>query len=586
MILLAVLQAFAYRFDVYSSDDCAYLDQAVFFSKFDCMDGVTGYWSPLYPFVLGMVFKILAPALSDQLFVARMVNVVILGAVLLSFCFFLNQFIRFYERHFASNEANEQPGRLKISETQWHVLGGCLFAWLFFSVGAVNQTTPDYLVAMFMFLSVGIVLQLTKSRAIWQYGLLGMLLGLGYLSKASMIPTAVTLLVLVLVQRMHGGGEVSLSRRLVSIVVAVGVMTLVCCPYVLTLADKKGRFEMSSSAGLNYMISVACKYRPLGPNDASVIKDCPHPIQTLSTTPNVAAFASPVEATFAPWFDPSYFAEGIKVEVDPVASMVSMLTSFLSLFMSFGWQISLAFLVGLAVTKRLKVDREDIKAFAAIWAPAVVTMIGIACVINLSIGWTTQRYFPPMVVLLYLAGFAIANFLDDDRGRKALKLAIGIVCGLSIALLAMRIAGDITRILKPNLDRSNVVASGLRANGLQAGDKVAMIGDESVEWARLADLKIVAQVNSSSDKNDFENEGVLTSVMDKLRQTTATAVVYFPEPFTDYVLDEAHRAQAFRDMISKLTGGKPKAPPGLRIPESSLGDWKKLEGANVYVYNM
>lgn len=612
MIALAAVQAFAYRFDAYSSDDCSYLDQAMFWSKADWTNAINGYWSPLYPFILGMAIKLFNPALSDQLFMARIVNMILLVGLMFSFDFFLKQFIDFYNDRFKQHDIQDKQGvgeetddRLLITKSQWQAIGGCLFAWLFLSVGAVNQTTPDYLVATSMFAATAIVLQIYKAPALWRFALLGAVLGLGYLSKASMIPTAVTLVMLAAVQSFPRHSidlgvsqsnesqrtdrklcDFSLSKRLCGFAIAFVVMVAVSAPYVQTLAEKKGRFEISSSAGLNYMILIACKYRPLGPNGSDVIEGCPHPIQTLSQEPNLAFFDRDLDVTYPPWFDPSYFADGLKVVIDPAASVVSMITNMVALYVLFGWQITLAWLSGWLVSRRFVLKPNEILEASVIWLPSIITIIGIACVINLVIGWTTQRYFPPMVILLYLTYFAISNFRNNERDRKALKTSIGIVCGASLILLISRCAGDITRLLEPPRHDSLQLASALLGAGLSPDDKVAMIGDEGVEWARLGQLKIVAQVSFNGDKNDLENENSVDTILQMLKQTSATAVVYFPEPFSRYVIDEAKQAHAFQDSVSKLSGGKSAGLKKLQLSASKLSNWKKLQGVNAYVLKL
>ncbi|MDZ4833650.1 MAG: hypothetical protein SGJ27_07700 [Candidatus Melainabacteria bacterium] len=593
----------------------------MFWSKGDWTNAINGYWSPLYPFILGMAIKFFNPALSDQLFMARIVNIIILVGLMFSFDFFLKQFIDFYNDRFKKHGQSfhiyensiqdkqgagaETTGRLLITKSQWQAIGGCLFAWLFLSVGAVKQTTPDYLVATSMFAATAIVLQIYRAPDLWRFALLGAVLGLGYLSKASMIPMAVTLVMLASVQsfprqslevlgesnesqppdRKHS--DFSLSKRLCGFAIAFAVMVAVSAPYVQTLAEKKGRFEISSSAGLNYMILIACKYRPLGPNAPDVIEGCRHPIQTLWQEPNLAFFDRDLNVTYPPWFDPSYFADGLKVEIDPVASVVSMITNMVALYLFFGWPIIVAWLSGWLVSRRLVVNQNELVDYAILWLPSLMTIVGISCVINLIIGWTTQRYFPPMVILLYFAYFAVCNFQNNQRGQKALKFSIGIICGASLILLATRFTGDVSRrLLEPSRNESLHVATALLDAGLNPGDKVAMIGDEGVEWARIGQFKIVAQGSSSGDKNDLESENSVGIILQKLKQTTASAVVYFPEPFSKYVIDEAVQAHAFQNFVAKLAGGNSVVSKKLQMPPSSLNSWKKLQGVNAYVLKL
>lgn len=530
-----------------------------------------------------MVFRVCNTGLPDQLFVARVVNVFILLGLLFSLHFFLKEFTGFYARMMEGASA----GRLKVSESNWYLLGGCLFAWLFLSVGAINQTTPDYLIGASMLCGTGIVLQIARSPAIWRFALLGAVLGLGYLSKASMIPAAVTMIALAAAQpplkNSSGIVRISLLAGTGRAAVAFAVFCVVSSPYVAAMAQKKGEFEIGSSAGLNYMMSITCQYRPLGPNRPELIRDCPHPIANLSSEPDLAVFDSPLNVTYPPWFDPAFFADGLKVTIDPVASVVSLLMNAVSLYALFGWQATLAWLVGVAICRRSTVKLSDAKPLVIVWLAPAVTMLAISAVINLSIGWTTQRYFPPMVLILYLTFIAVSNFRNDERGRQALKLSIGIVCGAALVLLAMRVSGDIGRLFVRSGDKSVQIASWLLSSGLRPGEKVAMIGNEGVEWARLADLKIVAQVIPAEKGNAKKWEPSIEAILYELSKTNARAVVYFARPYTEYLIDQNNRTEKFRAMISKFTGGNPpEPPPRVTIPPDTLKEWKKLDGAEVY----
>src|SRR5947199_1108389 len=94
-ILLATTQAWFTRFTM-NPDGVSYLDMGDYFWSGNFQYFVNGYWSPIYPVILGAFIKIFHPSAYWEYPLAHFVNLLIFIAVLPCFEFFLRTFIREY----------------------------------------------------------------------------------------------------------------------------------------------------------------------------------------------------------------------------------------------------------------------------------------------------------------------------------------------------------------------------------------------------------------------------------------------------------------------------------------------------------
>lgn len=574
LIAVALLQALAYSSTAYSTDDCAYLDQAVLFSQFDFKQGVNGYWSPLYPFLAGVMIKIFNLPISQQLFAIKIMNVGIFAVTLICFDYFLQRFLD-YKDGFADPDKYAQ-----LSRRQWIVVANCLFAWTFLYIGGVQQATPDYLVAASLFLSTGIAIGIYKRKVLRDFALMGAVLGLGYLAKASMIPATVVLAALA------AAGLPGMKSRVIGATIALACAATIASPYWVVLTIKTGRLSLGSSAGLNYMIWVNPGYSILGNNPAEIDRTLDHPMVTLSRIPRIAVFEDVLPATYPPWFDPAYFAQGLKVVFSPAGSLVVMVLNVVFLFCLFGWQLLLMELAGRICLPGAGIKFAGMRKAMIVWLPSAITTLGICTVISLPLGFSTPRYFPSTVVLIYLVYLAVRRYPNDEKGAKALTASMITACAISILFFIAGLSRDLMRLGGGRVDVPAKVAVELTEMGLKPGDKVVLIGKECGEWARLAGLRIAAIVTSEAREQDADDPVFLSSIVEKLKSGTgARAAVYFPKPISENMLDEEALMDSYRKLFFSVTGMKLHAPPARsQFSREALKQWRKLDDVDAYVY--
>jgi hypothetical protein len=586
IIALGIMQAFSYRYTTYSADDCSYLDQASFFQRFDFAHGITSYWSPLYPAIVGLIFRIFNPPLAEQLFAIKLVNVGILAVLVLSFLVFLKQFTAQYDTRIS--EAIQQA---RLSNKQIHVLGYILFGWAFLAIGGVQQATPDQLVAAFLFLAVALVLKLAERPTLGKFALLGFILGLGYLAKAVMIPAAVILIAIAVFNKHSDNGHA--SNRMTGGLLAVVTMALTASPYVIALSADRGNFNIGSSAGLNYMMTVNPRYQYLKYDD-EIAAELVHPVKWLSKNPTIIEFDRGLDVTFAPWYDPSYFAEGLRVRFDVIASTFTLIVNALFVFYVFGWQLLVTYLVSASAARLVYLPcRRQCIDFAALWLPAGITVLSLCLVINLPTGMTTPRYFAPFIVLIYLTFFAVMKFADNPQGKTAIKIATATTCSIAALLLLQSLFKDIRHLVSAPPDRVGQVTKELKKLGITSGDRAATIGLEDFEWARRMGVRVVAEMttdgssakqDASPDDGQGSDKPALDDIIAKLKPAKAKFVIYFVEPVSEHQINEINYVKGLRSILARAAGKQSNddvASP--RFSPQALSDWTRLDGLDVYV---
>lgn len=132
-----------------------------------------------------------------------------------------------------------------------------------------------------------------------------------------------------------------------------------------------------------------------------------------------------------------------------------------------------------------------------LWTPPLIACLSYCIVV------VEFRYVAPFVLLLWVSAFAsLLSLKSQFTSRLALALVIS-----ALAVTCIRVAkstvSDIAVILARPENIDWQVAEGLRSLGARPGGKVAGIADIAEgQWARLAGVKIVAQI-PSGDENFF-----------------------------------------------------------------------------------
>jgi len=526
-IVLAALQAWADRHSM-GADGMAYLDMGDAYLRGDWGMAINAYWSPFYSWLLGLAMLVLKPSPYWEFPVVHLVNFVIYLFALGCFHFFLLEVIR-YHRSVASSGNRFAT----VPKWAWLMLGYTLFIWSSLNLISIETATPDMCVAAFVYLAAALLLRIRRGSATWPtFVFLGLVLGFAYLAKTAMFPLAFIFLGL----SMFSVGN--LRKAVPRVLIALVVFLSVGGPLIAALSIAKGRMTFGDSGKLAYAFMVSgTKYRYWQGEPPSTGTPS-HPVRKIFDKPAIYEFGTPIGGTYPFRYDSTYWYEGVVPRFDlkgQVKVLVRALQTYFNILFHLGGGLVVGSLILYFMGSRRWLAIKDIAQHWVLLVPA------IAALAMYSLVHIQPRYIAPFVVLLWagiLAGVRLPDSHESRRLVACVSVAISLVTIIKIVVPSAQVLYGRGRDLMRWQDASsNVhwqVADGLSRMGIQPGDQVALIGLGSRSyWARLARVRIVAEIPQSEDEEEFQeadnlwaaNDFVKSQVIKTFTRTGAKVIV-------------------------------------------------------------
>ncbi len=299
-VVLGAIQVWIVRYAM-NQDGMSYLDVGDAYFRRDWANAISGYWSPMYTWFLGLALYVMKPSMWWECITVHFVNLIIYVGALFSFRFFLHSVLRALRDNETESAVDSRP----LPESLLCGLGYGIFLWASLVLIDAGDITPDLLVAAFLFLIAGYLVDLRYHESYGKFAMFGGLCGAAYLSKAAMFPIGCGMLAILLFS-----GRIS-RRRVLGVLLAGVMFAVVSLPYVAALSKQKGRLTFGDSGRLAYasMVNpnVPQKHWQGDPPEGGIPK---HTTRQLLDRPPVFEFAEPVGGTYPPWYDPSYWNEG------------------------------------------------------------------------------------------------------------------------------------------------------------------------------------------------------------------------------------------------------------------------------------
>ena len=465
-------------------DGLSYLDVGAAFFRRDWAQAFNGYWSPLYAWCEGLALGLIKPSLWWEPITIHAVNFVLYLLSLFAFRFFLHSLLR------TLRGESEKSGSEAVPLSEWVLtgLGYCIFLWATIVLIDSSVITPDAMVAMFLFLMGGYLVELRRGESFRKFALFGLLCGAGYWSNAVIFPVSFGLLAILLFS-----GRI--TRLRVTGVLLAGVTFLaVSAPLITALSKQKGRLTFGDSGKLNYAFMVNPGIPMKNWQGEQPGGGTPkHKTRQVLDHPPTFEFAQPIGGTYPPWFDPSYWNDGahgswrlrsqIRVLVQSARNYSKMLLEQLGLLAG----IAIFILWGGAATR---------KAIVSNWPLIAAGMISIGLY---SLVLVRSRYIAGSFVLVFMGILAGIRLPREEQRLRVMKyITAGVMASILFSVLGcLTEAGYVSNtVYDYPTDKDHVrVAEDLRGLGFGAGEKVAVIGDGDHEyWALLGKFKIVAEV--------------------------------------------------------------------------------------------
>jgi hypothetical protein len=370
--------------------------------------------------------------------------------------------------------------------------------------------TPDLLLAAFLWLGGGAFLRIAHRQRIYDYAILALALALAYFTKAvalALVPAAGALLPFTGVQR---------NRALRGLLVYVAIAAALIYPYIAKLSASKGRFTLGASGSLNYSWIVDGADGPdrwhlqNGSQHGHARLALVHPARRLLRSPEVFEYASPVGGSFPIFDDPSYWDDGLK----PTFYLKGQLWHIaMNVYHTLSWLakrgefvIALLFLFWLqyrsGTPARLREILPVLLWFAGLWGLYVLVDV-------------EDRYVFGVLTGILLLAAASLRLPDSRNLRRAVAICLVILVS-GVVIRSFDVAGEKvffgirqmsvgrfkTKAVGPYDNPYWEVAQALtRRLGLRANDSVACIdlGCDDTYWARLAGLRITADISTEAD---------------------------------------------------------------------------------------
>jgi hypothetical protein len=503
------LQVWVNRFYT-TPDGNNYLDVASAYLRHDWFTAISGWWSPMLSWILaGIIYVTKLPGYWE----ITAIHFVDLAGLLVSL-FAFERFMRALLKHLS---AELPTNELWV----WWLLGYSLFLSSSFYVLSLKPPTPDVWVAGITLFASEIIVRIRRGETSYaMFTRLGLVLGLGYLFKSFFFPLS---LVFLLTAWWSAGRT---RKTVLKATIALLAFSAVSGPFVFALSRSKHRFTFGDTGRMAYFMfitrTVAVPFWEGGNGTGTPV----HPLRKLLERPNLYEFATPLNASYPPYYDISYWMEGAVAHFRPRAQLAIFRQSAGTYYLI--WAEQAAFSVGLlalifAVRRPWDYFGSLLKLWY-VWFPSLMACIAYSLVL------TEERYVASFVLVLWIAAFFAIALGSQPKDRPLIAAVVLAMCCVSGVRMAKSMTSDLIAIRSDPATRENVdwdVAQALHAVGIIPGDRVAglaLMGD--AHWARLAGIRVVAEIPLGQDFIFWNADDVLRQrVMAAFLRTGARAIV-------------------------------------------------------------
>jgi hypothetical protein len=511
-VALAVLQCGGWDGTV-NGDGVSYLDLAAQYARGDLGALANGYWSPLYPMLLGAALRlagIAGPTTAPQLLTPEMrvvfaVNVAVMAMAALAFA----RLLRVLHR------ASPEPSRAIIACRA--LAASALFVWCAIRFVGTTSVTPDALLAIWlMLLASELVGAVSSAPSRARTVRVAVLLAAGYWTKAVFFPVALVVLPVYLLMTLRAAAVPAERRAHVTrgLVAALVLMA----PLVIVQSVTQQRLSFGETGRLNYRWYVlGAPHAPTLAPDGATQKTTPATL-ALATAPGTLLFRGDVAGSFPYWYDPSRFEPR-----EPLA--FSARAQWTQLAYNAHWYrvvatpfVLLALVAFAASRARARPDASML--VVALPAAALSALYALTHVEG-------RLAFPPVLVLLVLLLYPISSRrrnttapARDRAGAPAWRrvctavecTALGALAVLAAGRTAKRVPTAATAATASPATHRAGPASELRASGVIAGSRIGIVGSPYGHyWAHEGSLRLTV-VTTTDGRSTPVNDAQLDAI--------------------------------------------------------------------------
>ncbi len=484
VLALGLLNVWAHRNDV-SPDSISYIEIAWATVRGGLHQIVNAYWSPLYPFLLSLVFRSFHPPVQWEFTAAHLLNFALYAASFASFELFLKELILLRD---AAGESTEKS--LPVSPRTVWIWGYVFFLWAsYFWLGPV-WVTPDLCVAALVYLATAVLFRIRRGLGGWLvFAGFGALLGLGYLAKAAMFPLAFVFLSSAFCLCRIAGE--SIRAAALRTLLAGAVFACFALPFVLVLSAMKGRLTFGDAGAISYAEFANRATRTVHWQGGPPGTGTPiHPTRKIVSDPAVYEFSFPVQGSYPPWYDPSYWYDGARPHFsvkDQSWALYRASNMYLKIFSKSGalWVVLLA----------VWVARKKVIAWGRFAAGAwLVILPTVAALAMYALVLVEFRYVAPFALMIMLWMLARMRFVTGAEPQLLRRFQLVVILAPTLAV-AWPVARDLYEVIRDKPYEPWIVAQRLHAMGIAPGTDVGYIGTGlDAYWAHLGGMRIIVEI--------------------------------------------------------------------------------------------
>ena len=446
---------------------------------------INGTWSPLYPFFLGLFRRAFGISPSNEMFAAHLLNIVFFAASFLCFEYFLMSLLR----RSGMLDAVQSRGITAFSPWAFACVAYALFLWSSIFAITLEFLRPDMLMSCFLYLAAAMLLNMADTAPRWRsYLALGVVLGVGYLAKAPMLPISVVILAISLFLVKDWRRAVKMAVAAFAAVVLIGAL------YFVPLSLSRGKFILGESGPYNYLTHVD----RAGSGEGWYL-DSPghgsgrpvHPPLKIFSTPPAYAFGYTSQVTHPLRFEPSWWMQGMRERVALKRQIGETMASVVDLGRSL---IKLIVLIAALIWLGLSVPRQQMQGrFLRVWPLLLIGVAGCAMYVTVHV---EARYVGSFLTLFFCGALACFPEIPRKFSGMAFRSA-AIVIALTLLVPGfMKLWPDYQKYGR-GANEDALAAGALHQSGIQSGDAVGRISklvtDLTVE--RVARLEVVDEVD-------------------------------------------------------------------------------------------
>jgi hypothetical protein len=294
-------------------------------------------------------------------------------------------------------------------------------------------------------------------------------------------------------------------------------------PLIFSISHAKGRLTFGDSGKISYAeyvnkvtLGVHWQGEPGGVGTPL------HPTRKISSDPPIYEFAEPVPGSYPPWYDPSYWYDGVKPHFSVRGQLWVLFrtaNAYLKMFSKSG-ALYFVMLALFWLSKRVGSWAPIPKGVWFILLPSVTALFLYSLVL------VEFRYVAPFALVLLVWLFSRVQ-LREPAAHRHQRWASSLLLFAPLLAIFWPVSSDIAALFRPKPFEPWNMARGLHELGVPPDARIGFIGrGNQAYWAHLAGVRIIAELPEQAEPAFLDRDAEKQAqALEKFAETRAAIVV-------------------------------------------------------------